>query len=163
MRRAKRIGYVLALVVGLAVPALAADVGPLRAGAARVNIMALIDPAATRAGTYAHERLHVRAIVLDNGQTRAALIGADLGNIGEDAWSLASKQITEALQCPPEQIVMSATHTYSAGAAGSSAGTGVAPQPAALAAAMTDAVRQARMSLQPARVGFDTAFSYLRT
>ena len=37
-------------------------------------------------GKYAHERLYIRAIVLDNGVTRAALIGADLGGLGEEVW-----------------------------------------------------------------------------
>ena len=68
--------------------ALAAEHGALRAGAARVDITPPANPAYPPSGKYAHERLYVRAIVLDNGATRAALIGADQGNLPEEVWRL---------------------------------------------------------------------------
>jgi hypothetical protein len=87
--------------------------GTLRVGATRVDITPPADPAHPPPGKYAHEKLYVRAIVLDNGSARAALIGADQGGLFEAVWQAASKQIAAELNCPVENIVMSATHTHS--------------------------------------------------
>ena len=136
--------------------------GHLRAGAARVDITPPVNPQYPPSGKYEHERLYVRAIVLDNGLTRAALLNADLGNMPEDVWTGASRQIAEELKCPVENIIISATHTHSGVPAGPPP-TGAPPQQAAapIVAAMTDAVRQAKAKLQPAFVGFGTGASYL--
>src|SRR6266849_5743781 len=140
----------------------AAEHGGLRAGAARVDITPPVNPEYPPSGKYAHERLYIRAIVLDNGITRAALIGADQGNLAEEVWNIASKQIAEELKCPVENIIMSATHTHSGVAAGPPPAGPPPPQPSArLVTAMLDAVRQAKTKLQPALVGFGTGFSYL--
>src|SRR6516225_9075500 len=135
----------------------AAERGSLRVGAARVDITPPVNPEYPPSGKYEHEHLYVRAIVLDNGLTRAALLNADLGNMPEDVWANASKQIADALQCPVENIIVSATHTHSGVPAGPPP-----PQPTdRLVSAMLDAVRQANGRLQPALVGFGTGSSYL--
>ena len=139
-----------------------AERGRLRAGAARVDITPPVNPEYPPSGKYEHERLYVRAIVLDNGLTRAAVLNADLGNMPEDVWANASKQIAEELKCPVEDIIMSATHTHSGVAAGPPPpGPPPAPPTGQLVTAMMDAVRQAKAKLQPALVGFGTGFSYL--
>ena len=140
--------------------------GNLRAGAARIDITPPSDPASPPSGKYAHEKLYVRAIVLDNGSARAALIGADQGGLSEVIWQAASKQIAEELNCPIENIVMSATHTHSGWGPGGFPGMrGLKPDPSAppppIVGQILDAVRQARAKLQPARVGFGTGNSYL--
>ena len=148
-------------LTGLARPASAADAFDLRAGAARVDITPAGDPAHPASGKYAHERLYVRAIVLDNGSARAALVGADLGGLGEDVWEKASQQVASELGCPPENVILSATHSHSALPSG--------PPPAGFPrqssektiAAVMDAVRQARAKLQPARAGFGSGLAYL--
>lgn len=114
--------------------------------------------------------------MLDNGSARAALIGADQGMLFEGVWAAASKQIAAELNCPVENIVMSATHSHSTWGAGPGPGAGrgqlgptgdggpgaAAKQPPPpIVAQMVDAVRQAKVTLQPARVGFGTGFSYL--
>jgi len=71
-----------ALLLGMAAAAVAADSGALRVGAARIDITPPPEANGTPPlGKYAHEKLYVRAIVLDNGVTRATLIGADQINI----------------------------------------------------------------------------------
>ena len=90
----------------------------LRVGAARIDITAPTDPAHPPSGKYAHEHLYVRAIVLDNGTARAALIGADQAGLPEIVWTTASKQIAKELDCPVPNILMSATHTHSGGGPG---------------------------------------------
>jgi hypothetical protein len=149
------------LLACLASPALADEAGSLRAGAARVDITPAGDPAFPASGRYAHERLYVRAIVLDNGTTRAALVGADLGGLGEEVWSPASQQIATALNCPPENVIVSATHSHSAVPSGPPPVGFPRQQPEPTVAAILDAVRQAKDHLQPARVAFGTGLSYL--
>ena len=154
----------------------AAAPGNLRVGAARVDITPPADSANPPSGKYAHERLYLRAIVLDNGSAHAALIGADQGMLFEGVWRAASKQIAAELNCPVENIVMSATHTHSAWGPGqgpapwrgqpglpgrSGPGAAADQPPPPIVAQMLDAVRQAKARLQPARVGFGTGFSYL--
>jgi len=113
---------------------------------------------------YEHEHLYVRSIVLDNGVTRAALLNADLGNMPEEVWANARKQIAEELKCPVENIIMSAIHTHSGVPAGPPASAAPAMPPAAtVVSAMLDAVRQAQAKLQLAQVAFGTGFSYLNT
>jgi neutral ceramidase len=158
---------VLTLAAGLALApsrGIAAERGPLRVGAARVDITPPVNPEYPPSGKYAHEKLYLRAIVLDNNVTRAALIGADLSGIGEEAWANASKQIADELKCPAENVIMSATHSHSAIRSGPPApGASRPPQlpTAPVVAAIMDAVRQAKAKLQPAQVGFGTGFSYL--
>jgi hypothetical protein len=127
-----------------------------------VDITPPVNPEYPPSGKYEHEHLYVRAIVLDNGLSRAALLNADFGNMPEDVWTNASKQLAEELKCPVENIIMSATHTHSGVAAGPPpAGPPPPPPSARLVTAMLDAVRQAKTKLQPVLVGFGTGFSYL--
>jgi neutral ceramidase len=138
----------------------------LRVGAARVDITPPTDPSNPPSGKYAHEKLYVRAIVLDNGSARGALIAADQGGLGEGVWQAASKQIAGELNCPVENIVMSATHTHSAWGPGGFPGMrGLRPDanapPPPIVGQIVDAVRQAKGNLQAARVGFGTGKSYL--
>ena len=158
------------LALSLCCAATAAGPEIFQVGAARVDITQSVDPTSPPSPKYAHERLYVRAIVLDNGSTRAALIGADQGGLFEGVWIAASKQIAAELNCPVENIVMSATHTHSGWGTGSWPGRGrPGPPPAASAneppppivGQIVDAVRQAKARLQPARVGFGTGLSYL--
>lgn len=164
------------LALCLAWTASGAALENLRVGAARVDITPPADPANPPSGKYAHERLYVRAIVLDNGAARAALIGADQGGLFEGVWTAASKQIAAELNCPVANIVMSATHTHSGwgpGAApnfgrgrsgapgGGMPGAGPNQPPPPIVAQILDALRQAKAKLQPARVGFGKGFSYL--
>jgi neutral ceramidase len=140
--------------------------GNLRVGAARVDITPASDPTNPPSGKYAHEGLYVRAIVLENGSARAALIGADQAGIPEAVWQAASKQIAAELNCPVENVLMSATHTHSGWGPGGFPGMrGLRPDPNVplppLVGQILDAVRQAKMTLQPARVGFGTGSSYL--
>lgn len=151
----------LALSLSSSAWALAAERVGLRAGAARVEVTPVGDPAYPASGRYAHERLYVRAIVLDNGSTRAALVGADLGGLGDDVVTPALQQVSAELGCPQENVILSATHSHSAVPSGPPP-IGFPRQPAGpTIAAIVDAVRQAKARLQPAVAGFGTGLSYL--
>jgi neutral ceramidase len=142
-------------------------IGCSERGPARVDITPPADPANPPSGKYEHERLYVRAIVLENGSAKAVLIGADQSGLSEQVWTLASKQVASELGCPLANILMSATHTHSGLAAGDVPGRGGfgppdpnAPPPPVIAK-IVEAVRQAKAKLQPAKMGFGTGFSYL--
>jgi neutral ceramidase len=144
---------ILLLLAGVA-HAQASATGNLRAGAARIDITPQPEANGTPPlGKYAHEKLYVRAIVLDNGATRAALIGADQSNITPEVWLGASKLIAEELKCPAENIIMSGTHSHSA--RDSNPGAKELPN------TLLEAVRQAKAKLQPAVIGFGKGTCYL--
>jgi neutral ceramidase len=164
-----RIAFAVLVATFAFIPASTAQAqsGKLQVGAARVDITPPVNPDYPPSGKYAHEKLYIRAIVLDNGITRAALLGADLGGLTEDIWVKASQQIAKELNCPVENVIMSATHTHSGGLAG--------PPPPRIpnqrrerfpgtekaVKAMMDAVKKAKSNLQPAQVGYGTGEAYL--
>jgi neutral ceramidase len=166
MDKARILSLIIFVIVTLCGGYEAFAQGSLRVGAARVDITPSSDPANPPSGKYAHENLYVRAIVLDNGSARAALIGADQAGLPEAVWQAASKQIAAELNCPVENVLMSATHTHSGwGSAGFPGMRGLRPDPNAplppLVGQILGAVGQAKARLQPARVGFGTGRSYL--
>lgn len=158
------------------------DAGPLRAGASKVDITPPLQPMSNGWPETLRDHLYVRAIVLDNGSTRAALINADQGGLSSAIWEDASKQIAADLQCPVENIFISAIHTHSdggpfsrsmslpgtqppggrGGATGQSpnnpqvGGRGAAPRNGSpnVADAIVKAVKDAKSKLQPAVIGF---------
>jgi len=123
----------------------------LRVGAAKVDFTP--PPSKAQLGKYDHERLYVRAIVLDNGAARAALISLE-GSQNE--WFGTAKLVAAELECPIANIIMSSTHTHSGASAGGAANPNAPPSQPVL-----EAVRQAKAKLQPARVGFGTGNLYL--
>jgi hypothetical protein len=172
----KRMVWAPAMLTLLLAASAPAKAQSLRVGAARIDITPAADPANPPSGKYAHEKLYLRAIVLDNGATRAALIGADQSMLFENIWAAASKQIAAELDCPVANIVISVTHTHSAWGPGDqpfrrfgqASGPGSRPPapdpnapPPPIVGKIVDAVKQAKAHLRPARVGFGTGFSYL--
>ncbi len=142
---------------------LGAQSGSLRAGAARVEITKFTPPPATPpTGKYEHEKLYLRAIVIDDGVTRAAFINAD----GSAPASVAPKVAAE-LNCPLENVMVTSTHSHSAGMGGPAPGArtaGAPPRqqgPSPLEEVALQAVREARSKLQPARMSYGSGTSYL--
>ena len=127
----------------------------LRVGAAKVDVTGPLGP--SQKGTYDHERVYVRAIVLDNGSARAALISTESGGGNMQA---TLKGVADELNCPLENVIISGTHTHSSSSARAQRPGGPPPPPAP-SQPVLDAVRQAKAKLQPARVGYATGASYL--
>jgi hypothetical protein len=181
MRRAQFIGRIgaAAFIAGLCLSAAPAvgqtpQSGGLRVGAARIDITP-----APPAGNRIRDRLHANAIVVDNGASRAVLIGADQISFGESAWVDVTRRIAAEFQIPIEHVLTTATHTHSDGRFGvapplAGPGRGAAPpapaavtptgapppQSSVLNDAALEAVRRAIARLQPARVGYGTGLSY---
>src|SRR5947209_8242246 len=65
-----------------------------------------------RIANSAHDRLHARALVLDDGQTRIALVVCDSCMIPRAITDAAKALAQKATGIPPERILISATHTH---------------------------------------------------
>ena len=121
--------------------------GALRAGAARVDVTPTQLP---RNYTGVLDRLYARAIVLDNGAARAALITVDAGSIPESTWQAVTRQVEKELGIRATNVLLTATHTHSAGG-----------QSADYVAKIVESVRAAQKALEPARVGYGTGASFI--
>ena len=158
----------LAAVTLLISPVFGADAkGPLRAGAAKVDISPARDMFPLNAGqVYAavHDPLNARALVLDNGFSKVALISVDTASL-PDSDDLV-KAVTAELGIPASHLSMAATHDHNTptfgGGRGGSAAT-IARYNAILKKGVVEAARQANARLQPARIGFGAGKAYINT
>ena len=147
-----------------------ANAGTLRVGAARVDITPAADAALPMAG-YAgrtegfrgiHDHVFVRAIVLDDGASQAALVAWESLFVPEPIWAETSRRIAAETGIPPERLVLSAVHDHGAPTLPSTNAT-----PVQLAYITTiknsavEAVRKAKSQLQPARFGVGTTTAYV--
>lgn len=120
----------------------------LRAGAARIdftpaqlpaNILGVLDP------------VYVRAMVMDNGSTRAALVSVDAGSVSTDLFNKVSARAAQELKIPAAQLLISATHTHSVPFQASQG----------LDEKVMQALREAAARMQPARVAWGTGQSWI--
>ena len=91
----------------------AEQMGPLRAGAAKVDIsppkgMFPLQASQTFAGV--HDPLYARALVLDNGSSKVALISVDTGAIPNPEELV--KAVSTELGIPASHLSMAATHDH---------------------------------------------------
>src|SRR5215472_10709920 len=144
--------------------------GPLRAGAARIDITPAADAALPMAG-YAgrtqgfrgiHDNVYVRAIVLDDGTTQAALVAWESLFVPDAVWAETSQRIASEAGIRPENLLLSAVHDHGAPTLALSL---EAPKTAAYTKSVEDAavsaVRQAKSRLKAARFGIGTATAYV--
>lgn len=122
----------------------------LRAGAAKVDVT----PAESELPkTYEgiHDHLYSRAIVFDNGATRAALLTLDAGGMSDALWQGVTKRAEAELGIPAKNILMTATHSHSA------------PRTPAntLEQKVFQSLKLAKDKLQPARIGYGSGVSYI--
>jgi len=106
-------------------------------------------------GTNVHDPLHARCIVLDDGQTRLAIVVADSCMIPRRVYDDAKKIVNTRSQLPAGNILMAATHTHSAPTAvGIFQATADPGYETFLTRRLADAVLQAIDNLTPAQVGW---------
>jgi hypothetical protein len=124
----------------------------LRAGAAKVDIT---PPAsALQHGDIIRDPLYVRAIVISNGTTCAALVGVEQGNFETPIFDDAAQRASRSTGCPTSNIIISATHTHTGNTGGlNNSGS---PTPRQVGDAMVTAIEQANARLKPARIGYGT-------
>lgn len=96
------------------------EAGTLRAGAAAVDITPLRLPVSMtgsfqdRQATGVHDRLHARSLVLDDGETRIAIVVCDSCLIPRDIHDEAKESASKRTGIPTARILTSATHTHTA-------------------------------------------------
>src|SRR6186713_957383 len=128
----------------------AESVPSLRAGAARVDIT----PSQGELPKNSHgilDRLYARAIVLENGASTAALITIDAGAVPDALWQAVTGQLEKELKIPTASVLLTATHTHSAGG---QRGPDYVQK-------IVESVRLAQQRLTPARMGYGTGVSYI--
>jgi len=128
----------------------AESVPSLRAGAARVDIT----PSQSELPKNSRgilDRLYARAIVLETGVSTAALITIDAGAVPDALWQAVTAQIEKDLKIPAASVLLTATHTHSAGG---QRGPDYVQK-------IVESVRLAQQRLTPARMGYGTGLSYI--
>lgn len=134
----------------------------LRAGAATANVTPLmgvpLDGTIMQIGParHVHDELHARALVLDDGKTRLALVVVDCTMISREIIDRARALAEEHTGIPPAHVLVSATHTHSS----PRALTGLSGDPRHqdyldyLALRISEAIRRATNQLAPATIGW---------
>ncbi len=171
-------GAVLAFALSVSVPTGSgtAQNGSLRAGAFKVDITPAPDAALPMSGYGSrtegfkaiHDSLNVRAIVVDDGATQAALVGCEVIGISAALWEKIAARVTQETKIPRDNIMLASVHTHAAPALGTynEPAEGDAARKRAeyvqkLEDAVVTAVGRAQANLQPARVGFGTGKAHV--
>jgi hypothetical protein len=125
-------------------------VPPLRAGAAKVDVTPA-DGELPRNSRGVLDRLYARAIILESGTSSAAMVTVDAGALPDPIWQAVTQQIEKELGIPAANVLLTATHTHSAGG----------QRGADYTRKIVESVRLAKEKLTPARVGYGTGASYI--
>ena len=133
----------------------------LKAGAVKVDITpqqgVSLDGPISKNGPVlgVHDPLHARALVLDDGNTRLALVICDACFIGGEVFDSAKQQVQARTGLPTERMLMAATHTHAAPRA-VHIGTGALDDEyhRYLADRIATAVIQAEAQLSPAEIAW---------
>ena len=145
-------------------PADAPKAARLRAGAFAQDVTPTAFPVSVNGGfadrkvTSAHDPLHARCLVLDDGKTKVALVVVDSCMIPRGVHDAAKAKAEKATGIPAANILISATHTHSAPTA-----TGVfqSDPDARYVAFLTDeiaaGIEKAHARLAPAKAGWGGA------
>lgn len=151
----------LPLFLCLLVPTLEAAEKVFRAGAFAADITPTKLPAIVNGGfrektsNTVYDRLHARALVLDDGQERIALVVVDSCMVPRDLCDQAKALANKISDISTDRILISSTHTHSApsamGALGSSADPNYIKELPGMIAA---AIGRANERLQPAQIGW---------
>lgn len=155
-------GFFIPVVTGIAQNAAKAEKpsGVFSAGAAVSNITPKIGVSMNggfqdQLATHIHDDLHARCIVLDDGKTRLAIVVTDLCMVTREIVDEAKRRTSAITNIPMENMMVSATHTHSAGTAGEVFHS--VPDKSYvdfLIERIADAVVRANNNLAPARIGW---------
>ncbi len=133
----------------------------LRAGAFAIDITPTRFPVSSngsmtdRQATAAHDPLHARCLVLDDGTARIAIVVVDACMIPRELVDEAKQLAANKTEIPVEQITISATHTHSAVTlAGCFQSEAEEEYCRFLVERIAAGIEQAARQLEPARVGW---------
>lgn len=131
-----------------------------KAGAATSNITPPLGTSLNggmqdRKAQHVHDELHARAVALDDGQNQLAIVVVDNCLIPREIYDEAKRRVNKWTGLPVENMLMSATHTHSAGSVThvfqSLSDAGYAEF---LTVRIADAIVRAINNLEPARIGW---------
>lgn len=145
----------------IAAPAPSAGGTKLRAGIARVDVTPQKLPVLvcgsflSRSAGKIHDPLYARCLVLDDGAKRVVLMVVDTIAIPYDMNEKVKAAASKATGIPPENMMISATHTHSGGSLTSALGTKADPEYSRLVPGkLVECIQKAAANLQPAKVGW---------
>ncbi len=154
-------GVLSAAVAAEPASGVAAEKRTFRAGAAVVDIAPRKFPVIVNGYTFERtasrvvDRLSARALVLDDGAGRLALVVVDLCVIPRSLVDRAKQLASQATGIPPQRMLVSATHTHSAPSAMPALGSREDKSYAEyLPGRIAEALVRANHNLTPARVGW---------
>lgn len=104
---------------------------------------------------HVHDDTHAKAIVMDDGENKLAIVVSDLCMVYKETLDKAKKKAHEHTGIPVEHMMMSATHTHSGGTACSVFQSD--PEPSYLdflSERIADALIRANNNLVPAEIGW---------
>ena len=132
-----------------------------RAGAFAIDITPLEFPVLVNGGVrerlaeQAHDPLHARCLVLDDGKMQLAIVVVDSCLIPRSLADRAKALATKNTAIPTDRILISATHTHSAPSVCGCLGTDCDERYAKwLPGKIAEGIRYAQKNLRPARVGW---------
>jgi len=169
-------GVLLASLVAVGLPSRVVSAAPqgeastpgadkvFRAGASCVDITPKQLPAVVSGGFLERtagevkDPLHARAVVLDDGSTRLAIVVVDTLLMPRDLVDKAKELARQATGIPTDHMLVAATHTHCAPSVVGALGTGVDENYTPLLPGwIAQAIESAAESLAPARVGWTVA------
>jgi hypothetical protein len=121
---------------------------PLKVGAAKVDVTPTELPKNFK-GVLDH--IYARAIVVDNGTGRVAIVTVDAGAVPDPIWEHVSTRAARELGIPVDHLLLTATHTHSVPFV----------RDPSYADQIFEAVRRAAAAVRPARMAYGTGVSYI--
>ena len=152
--------YLLTCTIALIGQVYQPKVNVLKAGAAESVITPKIGASINggmrdRTALHIHDDTYARSIVIDDGHKQIAMVVSDLCMIYRETLDAAKKRAHELTNIPPQHMLMSATHTHSAGTACAVFQSDPDPEyQQFLSERIADAIVRAQNNLVPARIGW---------
>ncbi|GAA2007601.1 neutral/alkaline non-lysosomal ceramidase N-terminal domain-containing protein [Nakamurella flavida] len=131
-------------------PASPTPAGDLQVGAAKVDVTPTGAQLPERY-TEALDPLFARSIAVRSGDQTALMITVDAGGVSAEVWTQVTDRLQTDLGVAPENVMLGATHSHSAGRANQDGYVD------GIVRSASDAVA----AVQPARMGFGTGTSYM--
>lgn len=153
----------LLFLFGLTGCLIAVDPTVFRAGAATSNLtpelgIEIVGGFAPVISIHVHDELHARCLVLDDGKVKLALVVCDLLGMHRSVSVEARKLVQEHTGIPSENVMISCTHTHSAGTALGdhrySSDQSLNDYQRFVASRIADGVKRAANGLRPAELAF---------
>ena len=133
---------------------------PIKAGSATSNITPPLGTAIPggfrpRYAQNIDDELFAKALVIENGSTRIALVTCDLIAVTQRIVDIAKQRIADRCEIPPQYVMVNATHTHTAVAVADLLGVDEDMDYTEwVPLKIADAVELAVLKLVPARIGF---------